>query len=110
MALLSLPLLAGATLLLFVVALVRRLFSPLARLPGPKLGLLTPWQLRYHELQGKRTQYIHRMHQEYGSVVRVAPNEVVFSSLEAMKEIYLSKGSGYDKPSFYDLFSQFGLR
>ncbi|KAI8677727.1 hypothetical protein NCS55_00490200 [Fusarium keratoplasticum] len=110
MALLSLPLLAGATLLLFVVALVRRLFSPLARLPGPKLGLLTPWQLRYHELQGKRTQYIHRMHQEYGNVVRVAPNEVAFSSLEAMKEIYLSKGSGYDKPSFYDLFSQFGLR
>ncbi|EEU37816.1 uncharacterized protein NECHADRAFT_54753 [Fusarium vanettenii 77-13-4] len=110
MALLSLPLLAGATLLLFVIALVRRLFSPLSRFPGPKLGLLTPWQLRYHELQGKRTQYIHQMHQQYGNVVRVAPNEVVFSSLEAMKEIYLSKGSGYDKPSFYDLFSQFGLR
>ncbi|KAM5522153.1 sterigmatocystin biosynthesis P450 monooxygenase STCB-like protein 5 [Fusarium oxysporum f. sp. phaseoli] len=37
------------------------------------------------------------------------PNEVVFSSLDAMKEIYLSKGSGFDKTSFYNLFSQFGL-
>ncbi|KAJ4055428.1 hypothetical protein NW756_003441 [Fusarium oxysporum] len=27
-----------------------------------------------------------------------------------MKEIYLSKGSGFDKTSFYNLFSQFGLR
>jgi hypothetical protein len=40
----------------------------------------------------------------------VAPNEVVFSSLGAMKEIYLSKGSGFDKTNFYDLFSQFGLK
>ncbi|KAF5717057.1 cytochrome P450 monooxygenase 4ac1 [Fusarium globosum] len=50
------------------------------------------------------------MHQRYGNAVRVAPNEVVFSSLDAMKEIYLSKGSGFDKTSFYNLFSQFGLR
>ncbi|KAK7424501.1 hypothetical protein QQX98_000466 [Neonectria punicea] len=50
------------------------------------------------------------MHQTYGPAVRVAPNEVVFSSLEAMKEIYLSKGSGFDKSTFYNLFTQFGLR
>ncbi|KAF4439878.1 cytochrome P450 4ac1 [Fusarium acutatum] len=110
MAVLSLSLFAGAAVLIFIGVLIVRLRSPLASLPGPRLGLLTPWQLRYHELRGKRTQYVHCMHQRYGKAVRVAPNEVVFSSLDAMKEIYLSKGSGFDKTSFYNLFSQFGLR
>lgn len=110
MAILSLAHLAGAAVLIFIGVLIVRLRSPLASLPGPRLGLLTPWQLRYHELRGKRTQYVHRMHQKYGNAVRVAPNEIVFSSLDAMKEIYLSKGSGFDKTSFYNLFSQFGLR
>ncbi|KAF5597141.1 benzoate 4-monooxygenase cytochrome P450 [Fusarium pseudocircinatum] len=110
MAVLSPSLFAGAAALIFIGVLIVRLRSPLASLPGPRLGLLTPWQLRYHELCGKRTQYIHQMHQKYGNAVRLAPNEVVFSSLDAMKEIYLSKGSGFDKTSFYNLFSQFGLR
>jgi hypothetical protein len=110
MALLSIPLLFGAALLLSLSVIITRLRSPLASLPGPRLSLLTPWQLRYHELRGKRTQYVHLMHQKYGNAVRVAPNEVVFSSLGAMKEIYLSKGSGFDKTNFYDLFSQFGLK
>jgi hypothetical protein len=110
MAVLSTSLFAAAAALIFIGVLVVRLRSPLASLPGPRLGLVTPWQLRYHELRGKRTQYVHQMHQRYGNAVRLAPNEVVFSSLEAMKEIYLSKGSGFDKTSFYNLFSQFGLR
>ncbi|KAF5682004.1 cytochrome P450 monooxygenase [Fusarium denticulatum] len=110
MAVISTSLLAGVTALIFIGVLIVRLRSPLASLPGPRLGLLTPWQLRYYELRGKRTQYVHQMHQKYGNVVRIAPNEVVFSSLDAMKEIYLSKGSGFDKTSFYNLFSQFGLR
>nr|WGZ60647.1 cytochrome P450 [Fusarium reticulatum] len=110
MALFSVPLLFGAVLLLSLSVIITRLRSPLASLPGPYLSLLTPWQLRYYELRGKRTQYVHLMHQKYGNAVRVAPNEVVFSSLTAMKEIYLSKGSGFDKTSFYDLFSQFGLK
>jgi hypothetical protein len=110
MALLSIPLLFGALLFLSFSVIITRLRSPLASLPGPYLGLLTPWRLRYYELRGKRTQYVHLMHQKYGNAVRLAPNEVVFSSLDAMKEIYLSKGSGFDKTSFYDLFSQFGLK
>lgn len=110
MALLSAPLLAAAAIVLCAVVLVRRLSSPLASIPGPRLGLLSPWQLRYHELRGRRTEYIHQLHLKYGDVVRLSPNEVAFSSLEAMKEIYLSKGSGYDKTTFYNLFTQFGLR
>lgn len=33
-----------------------------------------------------------------------------FTSLEAIKEVYTSGGSGYDKTEFYGLFMQFGER
>ncbi|CAG9949200.1 unnamed protein product [Clonostachys rosea f. rosea IK726] len=109
MALLTLPVLLAAAALLCVVALVRKLYSPLARIPGPKLSLFSSIQLRYHELHGRRTAFVHSMHRRYGTAVRLGPNEVSFASASALKEIYMSKGSGYDKTEFYDLFRQFGL-
>ena len=42
--------------------------------------------------------------------MRLGPNEVSFTSLEAIKEIYSSGGSGYDKTEFYTLFKQFDTR
>ena len=62
------------------------------------------------EFAGKRREYIHELHRKYGPVVRLGPNEVSFTSLEAMKEIYASGGSGYDKTEFYTLFKQFNTR
>jgi hypothetical protein len=50
------------------------------------------------------------LHDEYGPVVRIAPNEVSFTSWAALKEIYCSGGSGYDKSDFYNLFRIFGRR
>jgi hypothetical protein len=66
--------------------------------------------LKYYEFQGKRRVWIHSLHERYGLVVRLAPNEVAFANLEGMKEIYQSGGSGYDKTEFYDLFKQYGRR
>lgn len=62
------------------------------------------------EFTANRRLYIHRLHQKYGTVVRLGPNEVSFLSLEAIKEIYTSGGSGYDRTEFYTLFMQFGVR
>jgi hypothetical protein len=42
--------------------------------------------------------------------VRLGPNEVSFTSLDAIKEIYASGGSGYDKTEFYTLFKQFKIK
>ncbi|CAH0045255.1 unnamed protein product [Clonostachys solani] len=109
MALLTFPMLLAAAALLCVVALARNFYSPLAKIPGSKLSLFSSIQLRYYELHGRRTTFVHSMHQRYGTAVRLGPNEVSFASASAMKEIYMSKGSGYDKTEFYDLFRQFGL-
>jgi hypothetical protein len=35
---------------------------------------------------------------------------VSFTSWEALKEIYCSGGSGFDKTEFYDLFQIYGRR
>ncbi|KAI1823047.1 cytochrome P450 3A13 [Xylaria intraflava] len=84
--------------------------SPLRILPGPKISLFTSLVLKFHEFRALRTKYIHNLHLRYGPVVRIAPKEVSFASLQGIKEIYGSGGSGYDKTEFYDLFKVYGRR
>jgi hypothetical protein len=64
----------------------------------------------FKEFSGCRRRFVHDLHKKYGSVVRLGPNEVSFASAEAVKEIYTSGGSGYDKTEFYNLFKQFDTR
>lgn len=96
--------------LLLVVTLIRRLRSPLSRLPGPWHSLFTSFALKWAEFHAQRTNYVHALHLRYGPVVRIAPNEVSFTSTAAVKEIYCSGGSGYDKTEFYNLFTVYGRR
>lgn len=84
--------------------------SPLRRVPGPWYSLFTGGVLKYSELRAERTRYIHRLHTMYGPTVRLSPSEVSFASLDAVREIYGSGGSGYDKTEFYDLFTVYGRR
>lgn len=93
-----------------LVGLIHCLASPLRRVPGPTSSRVTSLLLRWRELRARRTAYIHQLHQRYGPVVRIAPNEVSFTSWPALKEIYCSGGSGYDKSRFYDLFRVYGRR
>ena len=104
-----LVLLEALCLLIASIVLYRLWLAPLARLPGPWICAITRLPLMYHEFSGKRRSFIHDLHLKYGPVVRVAPDEVSFATREALKEIYTSGGSGYDKTSFYSLFENFGV-
>ncbi|KAF3769923.1 cytochrome P450 [Cryphonectria parasitica EP155] len=110
MLLLSPVFLFPSLLLLVILTLVRRLRSPLARLPGPRYSLFTSLLIKWAEFHAQRTRFVHDLHLRYGPVVRIAPNEVSFSSAAAVKEIYCSGGSGYDKTEFYNLFTVYGRR
>lgn len=89
----------------------RAIFTPLSKLPGPWHTLFTDVFLMCKEFTAQRRVYIHELHKSFGPVVRLGPNEVSFTSLEALKEIYQSGGgSGYDKTEFYNLFRQYGIR
>ncbi|CAG7925033.1 unnamed protein product [Penicillium olsonii] len=85
------------------------LFSPLSAIPGPWYTRFTSLWIKYQEFTANRRESVHRMHKVYGPVVRLSPNEISFTSLEAIKEIYASSGSGYDKTEYYDLFRQFKI-
>ncbi|KAM0470827.1 hypothetical protein ACHAPX_009701 [Trichoderma viride] len=108
MLLLSPIVLLAAAALLAAIQLVRCLRSPLSKIPGPTISKFTTLFLKWKEIHAQRTTYVHQLHLQYGPVVRIAPNEVSFTSWEALKEIYCSGGSGYDKTEFYDLFTIYG--
>ncbi|KAI1777520.1 cytochrome P450 3A13 [Hypoxylon cercidicola] len=110
MLLLNPLLLATACLIIAVLYIYQCVTSPLRSLPGPRTSLFSSWVLKYHEFRAERTRYVHYLHRRYGPVVRIAPNEVSFASLEGVKEIYGSGGSGYDKTEFYNLFTIYGRR
>ncbi|KAL1874246.1 hypothetical protein Daus18300_003610 [Diaporthe australafricana] len=105
------PIVVVPSLLILVGAIVlQRLRSPLASVPGPWYALFTSLPLKWHEFNANRTRHIQALHMRYGPAVRIAPGEVAFSSAAAVKEIYCSGGSGYDKTEFYNLFTVYGRR
>ncbi|KAJ5535459.1 hypothetical protein N7527_001713 [Penicillium freii] len=81
--------------------------SPLSRVPGPKTFALTKWRLAYEDWKGARTRTIHQLHQRYGPVVRIGPDEVSFNSLAALRTIY-GPGSKYGRMGFYRMFDVYG--
>ncbi|KAI9041114.1 cytochrome P450 [Aspergillus affinis] len=89
---------------------VRTLRVHRSGVPGPWYTKLTSVVLKGHEFAGHRRLWIHELHEVYGPVVRLAPNEISFANLDGVKEIYQSGGSGYDKTEFYDLFQQYSHR
>lgn len=102
--------LSAGAIFVVVYIVVQGLLSPLSKLPGPWYTRFTSLWLKYQEFTANRRESIHRLHQAYGPVVRLAPDEVSFTSLDAIKEIYASGGSGYDKTELYSLFKQFKTR
>ncbi|KAK3995982.1 putative sterigmatocystin biosynthesis P450 monooxygenase [Cladorrhinum sp. PSN332] len=105
------PVLIPIALFILLANYLRQvLSSPLNKIPGPWYAKFTSAVLAWHWFKTQRTGYIHELHKKYGPAVRVAPNEVAFASASAVKEIYCSGGSGYDKEEFYDLFKVYGRR
>lgn len=84
--------------------------SPLRQLPGPWYSTFTELWLIFQEFSGNRRSYIHKLHEKFGSVIRLGPSEVSFTSADAVREIYTNGGSGYDKTELYTMFMQFGVR
>ncbi|KAK0630263.1 cytochrome P450 [Bombardia bombarda] len=72
-------------------AIYRAARGPLSHIPGPWYSRLTSLVLVYHWLRGERSAYVHRLHQKYGPVVRIAPDEADLTDLAAKHQIYTVK-------------------
>lgn len=85
--------------------IVSELFlSPLRGIPGPLLAKVTSKRLTLATLLAEQTSIIHKWHLKYGPVVRISPNEVSFSSIDVVKDIY-GQGSTFPKAPIYDTFT-----
>lgn len=85
------------------------LFSPIpSSVPGPFIARLTKKWILFVDLSGSRARTVHELHKKYGPVVRLAPNELSFASLQAVKPIY-GPGTTCIKSSAYDNFGRLGM-
>lgn len=85
------------------VALYRLYLHPLARVPGPKLAAVSNIWHAYHARNGHMFELACTLHQKYGEVVRVGPDELWFNSIEAFDKIYSTFRSFVKE--FFDLLT-----
>lgn len=62
--------------------------TPLRKIPGPFLASITKLWIVNKQRSFKRPEVDIGLHEEYGTIVRVAPNEVMVSSPKAFRTIY----------------------
>lgn len=76
-------------------------FHPLYSIPGPKLAAATYIPEFYFDVVkfGRYTTQIQRMHDKYGPLVRISPNEIHCADVAFSDEIYAIGARKRDKPS-----------
>jgi cytochrome P450 len=79
----------------------------LRSIPGPASFAITRYRLALEAWKARSMQTVHKLHLQYGPVVRIGPNEVSFNSLSALRQIY-GAGSGFERTVFYKMFDVYG--
>lgn len=74
--------------------------SKISGVPGTWHSKYTNIALRFHTLSGRRIFYVDNLHQQYGDVVRIGPNEVAVADIAGVTQIH-KIGSGFLKSAFY---------
>lgn len=66
-------------------------FHALANFPGPKLWAISrvPWA--FHTVKGDLWQVLETLHEQYGPIVRIAPDELTTTLPDAWRDIYTAK-------------------
>lgn len=83
-------------------------WHPLSGYPGPPLAAASRLWYCYHVIRGNLNYTLNEVHQKYGDVVRIAPNELSYTDPEAWSDIYghrLGKSELVKDPLFYSSFT-----
>ncbi|KAF4834955.1 Cytochrome P450 monooxygenase cypX [Colletotrichum tropicale] len=107
----SLSISSGSFFLLVAVAayvlfntILTGLRSSLSHIPGPWHTRFCRWRLKASRLTGTRMTYIYNLHQKYGKLVRVAPNEISCVDLDSVIRVY-KMGGGFEKAQWVGDFA-----
>ncbi|KAJ5723240.1 hypothetical protein N7488_001275 [Penicillium malachiteum] len=101
----------ASTALLNIVLFIfyRCCFHPLAKYPGPFLAKMSENYMIYFAMGERNTQIRHDLHQKFGPIVRVGPNELSFCDEASIKDIYgQSTNPCLKAPQFYRGFTMTG--
>lgn len=73
-------------------------FHPLAKFPGPKLKAIPqiPWTVMF--CSGQSHRRLTEIHEQYGSVVRIGPNELLYTIPEAWEAIMGARKASIENP------------
>ncbi|KAL7895418.1 cytochrome P450 [Trichoderma sp. SZMC 28014] len=90
---LSLTSVVSTTSVLLIVGLIfriiqNRILDPLRSVPGPWFNSLSELPAAIALVKGDQHLYYKSLHEKYGLVVRVSPNELSFIGTDAREEIY----------------------
>ncbi|QDS75182.1 hypothetical protein FKW77_008510 [Venturia effusa] len=66
-------------------------FHPLSKFPGPRMAAATPIYYAYYIMTGRQVKYNKVLHEKYGEVVRVKPNELSFISENTWRDVYMHR-------------------
>lgn len=92
---------AAVALFLIVHILYNTFFHPISKVPGPFLARYSSLWLTHRYFRGSWLEDVVRLHEKYGPVVRIAPNQISFVDKVGLKELY-GHGKASQKSSWYD--------
>ncbi|CAE6439543.1 unnamed protein product [Rhizoctonia solani] len=90
--------------LVFVYYVIPYLLDPFdyrRRFPGPPLAGLTNWWMSSIVQTGHHSEIVQRLHDKYGTFVRLGPNHISVADPEALETVY---GHALLKSEFYNTF------
>ncbi|KAK4560708.1 hypothetical protein LTR86_005286 [Recurvomyces mirabilis] len=94
-------LLLALPLLYFVLPYVRN--WQIQDIPGPFLAKFSDLWYFYEARRCRRYMTVHKLHQKYGKLVRIQPNQVSIADPDAIPIVY-GHGTGFLKSDYYDAF------
>lgn len=80
-----------------------RTLHPLASVPGPFWASVSRTWYMYRIYAGDSHSVQRRLHEQFGPIIRIAPDEVVTTDPEALRKIYRNQGP-LSKTDFYTVW------
>ena len=92
--------LISALFLIYKYIIYPLFISPLSKIPCANiLCHITPAWISWKRSVGREIRTVYPLHQKFGAVVRLAPNEISLSCFEGLRTVYLG---GFEKNGWYE--------
>jgi hypothetical protein len=90
----------------------RQASSPISRLPGTFLTKFSVLPAVIQDHRSNRTSWTLALHEKYGPIVRLSPDEVSIYSPESIRDVFngSAKTGYYAKAPLFNIFQHFGAR